>query len=171
VPDGGYYYRNFNPAALNLFFVVFRADVLRKAWQKKEKWAQIHFVAEFGEEVFRQIPKLDLGRVNWGKSEPYYPLFWSILSDGGKFLYLTEELYKPRYSSRVRTPSGLIVAEHMWYLREWFSHETMTGHDCPNFMRFANWESEWRLKHGASVKLRAMLGIMRIKRIARRLLR
>lgn len=170
VPDGGYYYREHNPAALNLFFVVFRAEALRKAWEEKEKWSQLRFQAEFADEVIRQCPNLDKTRINWDEGEPYYPLFWSLLSGGGRFLYLDEELYKPRWSSKVLAPSGQPAAEHMWYLRQWFSPQTMPGHDCPNSLRYDRFLADWRSKYGNALKPGLMLGAMHIKRFARRLL-
>src|SRR6185503_1084254 len=79
IPDGGYYYREHNPAALNLFFVVFRAQSLRDAWKTKAGWNHLHFRPEFSTEVLRQRPDLDAERIKWDEGEPYYPLFWSLL--------------------------------------------------------------------------------------------
>lgn len=169
IPDGGYYYRDHNPAALNLFFVAFRTEALRNAWKEKENWSKYCFRDEFADDVMLQCPTLDKARINWDEGEPYYPLFWCLLSQGGRFLYLTEELFKPRWSSRVLLPSGELLAEHMWYLRQWFSIETMPGHDCPNAERYERFVSEWRGHHNLSLKSNMQLFRMHVRRLARRL--
>jgi hypothetical protein len=171
IPDGGCYYRNHNPAALNLFFVMFRADALRKAWKDREHWSSYRFRSEFSHEVMRQCQNLDRDRINWDEAEPYYPLFWSLLSQGGRFLYLSEELYKPRWSSRVLLPSGELLAEHMWYLRQWFSREAMPGHDCPNADRYDRFVNEWRDNYGGALKSNIVLFVMHARRFARRFVR
>jgi hypothetical protein len=170
IPDGGYYYRDYNPAALNLFFVVFRASALKEAWKKIDLWNQLHFNEGFVDEVMRQCPDLDQGRINWDKAEPYYPLFWSLLSAGSRFLYLKEDLFKARWSTRVFSPSGEVVAEHMWYLRQWFSHQIMPGHDCPNLKRYEHLQADLLLRHGANLKFRSVLNYMHVKRFLRRYL-
>lgn len=168
VPDGGYYYRNHNPAALNLFFVVFKAVALRKAWSEIEQWHNYKFRSEFSDEVMRQCPNLDHARIKWDEGEPYYPLFWSLLSCGGRFLYLHEELLQSRWSSRVLAPSGELLAEHMWYLRQWFSDEFMPGHDCPNSTRYERFLGDWRSRYGKISKAGFILVHMHVKRLIRR---
>jgi len=171
VPDGGIYYRDHNPAALNLFFVAFRASSLREAWKKKDKWGVLTFRPEFAAEVMKQRPELDMARVQWDEGEPYYPLFWSLLSSQRRFLYLQEELCRPRWSSKVLLPSGDLLAEHLWYLRQWFSDDIMPGHDCPNVARYRAMASEIHRTLGRGVPFLTNLSSMHFKRVYRRTLR
>jgi hypothetical protein len=169
IPDGGCYYRERNPAALNLFFVVFRASALRDAWMARDSWPSLGFRNEYAEQVEQQCPYLDQDRIGWMKTEPYYPLFWSLLGSGGRFLYLREELRRERWSSRVSLPGGENLAEHLWYLREWFSDEVMPGHDCSNKSRYEGMESELRARWGRSPRFWTRLGISHAQRLIRRL--
>jgi hypothetical protein len=167
-PDGGSYYRERNPAALNLFFVVFRASALKNAWKSRGDWSQLGFQPDFACDVFEQRPELNVRRIGWTQTEPYYPLFWSMMKSGGRFLYLKEDLRRDRWSSRVRLPTGESVAEHLWYLRHWFSDDVMPGHDCSNRSRYRAMEAaiwkQWR--HNPRFWLH--LNMMRARRVARR---
>lgn len=171
VPDGGYYYREHNPAALNLFFVIFRADALRKAWRNRDAWSNLRYESTYGEEVARQRPELDLSRVRWDEGEPYYPLFWSLLADGGRFLYLEERLRRDRWSSLVVSPSGRVIAEHLWYLRLWFSQDVMPGHDCPNVARYMAVELDIKERHASDLRFKLARARSTAARLARRFLR
>lgn len=150
IPDGGHYYRDYNPAALNLFFVVFRASSLRRAISNVRPWQSSEFDPAFSAEVSRQRPDLDHSRINWEKHEPYYPIFWSLLETGKeKFLYLGEHLDRDRWSTQVMAPSGELICEHLWYLRACNSSEVMPGHDCPNNRRYAALRAElWQRYKG-----------------------
>ncbi|MBC7625372.1 MAG: hypothetical protein H7232_18585 [Aeromicrobium sp.] len=154
IPDGGSYYRNHNPAALNLYFVVFRASALRFAWQKRAQWRQMFFQQSYAREVLRQRADLDFSRISWDEGEPYYPLFWALLGMGGRFLYLREQLHPTRWSSVVQGADGAI-AEHLWYLRQWFSNDTMPGHDRPNRSRYAEFEAELLARPSSSLAFQA----------------
>ena len=142
IPDGGHYYREKNPAALNLFFCIFRLDALREAWRDRDCWSAYKFHPSYGNEVLSQRPELNLKRVSWEDGEPYYPLFWCLLSKGGRFFYLKEQLNRSRWSSCVTLDSGQVIAEHLWYLRNWFSKEVMPGHDCSNRQRYEHLRNE-----------------------------
>ncbi len=148
IPDGGYFYRVNNAAALNLFFVLFRLDALREAWSQRESWSSNVFDSRYRNNVLDQRPELDLARISWNNYEPYYPLFWYLLSRGGQFIYLEEQLNRSRWSSLVVAQNGNVIAEHLWYLRYWFSRDIMTGHYCPNRTRYKQWQKEilWRYK-------------------------
>lgn len=169
IPDGGHYYRALNPAALNLFFVVFRTDALRAAWSRRRQWSEMAFRPEFGEEVLRQFPQLETARIDWSDAEPYYPLFWSLLAAGGRFLYLPCELNRSRWSTLVRSPGGHVIAEHLWYLRVWFSQDTLPGHDCSNISRYRRFENDLWRRPESGLRFRALLGAMTARRLARRI--
>ena len=169
VPDGGYYYRARNPAALNLFFVAFRADALREAWKRRSRWAEVPFRDEFRADVLTQRPELDLSLVGWDKPEPYYPLFWSLLESGGRFLYLKQDLLRARWSTRIYAPSGGLIGEHLWYLRQWFQQTAMTGHDCPNVARYRMLRDELLERYGSNLRFRSHLIKAAIGRCVRRL--
>jgi hypothetical protein len=171
IPDGGHYYRALNPAALNLFFVVFRMQALREAWSRRDRRDRTAFRQEFARDVMQQCPSLDPSRIDWEASEPYYPLFWELLAAGGRFLYLPHELNRARWSTVVQSPSGRPVAEHLWYLREWFSPRTQPGHDCANVNRYRSFERELWRRPESGVRFGALLGAMSARRIARRLFR
>jgi hypothetical protein len=169
VPDGGYYYREHNAAALNLFFVVFRMEALRTAWAERSRWEALRFQPEFKRQVCAQRPELDASRITWNEAEPYYPLFWSLLGSGGQFVYLRQELRRSRWSSLVRGPRDELLAEHMWYLRQWFSDKVMPGHDCPNRQRYQALRSEVMAKHSMSLSFRREYLRAQVIRIVRRL--
>ncbi|RUM35531.1 MAG: hypothetical protein DSY58_06760 [Desulfobulbus sp.] len=169
IPDGGHYYRDHNPAALNLFFVIFRMDSLRTAWKEKERWNTLQFRDEFKKDVLRQCRDLDQNRVQWDEAEPYYPLFWSLLNSGGRFLYLNHTLEEKRWSTQVSMPSGKILAEHLWYLRQWFSDDVMPGHNCPNRLRYELLRTRLLKRHRKSIWFKMVLTWMQSKRLARRL--
>lgn len=169
IPDGGIYYRENNPAALNLFFVVFRASALCAAWKKREEWPTLVFCEEYAASVREQCPYLDERRIDWNEGEPYYPLFWSLMKQGGGFLYLREKLNGQRWSSLVCLPSGELVAEHLWYLRQWFSEEVMPGHDCSNRSRYENVAAELRKQLGRDPRFWVYLCLMHLRRLSRRM--
>lgn len=167
IPDGGSYYRSHNPAALNLYFVVFRASALRSAWRERDHWHRMRFERRYADEVLRQRDDLDSSRVSWDEGEPYYPLFWSLLRMGGRFLYLREHLHSKRWSSVVHGADGAI-AEHLWYLRQWFSNDTMPGHDCSNRSRYAEFEAELLARSEISFAFRTRVARGHVRRLWRR---
>jgi len=168
LPDGGYYYREHNPAALNLFFVVFRASALKLAWDDRTRWSEYKFKPEFASEIDIQCPDLDKTRIQWDEGEPYYPLFWSLLSRGGRFIYLSDSLHRDRWSSRISHGSQNVLAEHLWYLRQWFSTQIMPGHDIENCKRYQLWQSEVHAKYRFNLRFWATLVLMQLKRLIRR---
>jgi len=168
IPDGGCYYRDRNPAALNLFFTVFRFTALKAAWESRESWSTLSFQPEFAAQVRDQCPHLDQHRIRWTEKEPYYPLFWSMLRAGGQFLYLREELRRGIWSSRVRLTTGQPIAEHLWYLRQWFSDQVMPGHDCSNRRRYESMAADIRARWRGDPRFWLQLGAMRAKALARR---
>lgn len=169
IPDGGSYYRSHNPAALNLYFVVFRASALRSAWRERDQWRHMCFEQSYADEVLRQRDDLDSSRIAWDEGEPYYPLFWSLLGMGGRFMYLREHLHSKRWSSVVQGENGAI-AEHLWYLRQWFSNDTMPGHDCSNRSRYAEFEAELLTRSDISLALRRNVVRGHVRRLWRRLI-
>ncbi len=169
IPDGGYYYRERNPAALNLFFIMFRTESLAKAWAQLERGEECSFQPEYAKEVTRQWPNLDLGRVNCDLVEPYYPLFWNMIKNGGKFFYLGEKLDSKRWSSTVLLPSGEAIAEHMWYLRNWFSKKTMQGHDSRNVDRYLNLQRHLHRTYLTKIEFWWNFGVFNLRRFYRRL--
>jgi len=171
IQDGGSYYREHNPAALNLFFVIFRASALRKVWQDKQAWQGSRFRAPFAEQVRAQRPELDDARIQWDEGEPYYWLYWALLEQGGRFLYLREELHRPLWSSRIHAPDGKMVAEHLWYVREWFGEQTMPGHDCANVTRYRRWLAGTRRNYGSQPRYWWFLWLSWLRRAGWRLLR
>ena len=168
IPDGGSYYRNHNPAALNLYFVVFRASALRFAWQERDQWPHMRFQQSYAHEVLRQRDDLDPSRISWDEGEPYYPLFWSLLGTGGRFLYLREQLHPTRWSSVVQGADGAI-AEHLWYLRQWFSNDTMPGHNRSNCSRYAEFEAELLARPDSSLAFQGSVVQGHGRRLWRRL--
>lgn len=151
LPDGGFYYRSHNAAALNLFFVAFRAPALRAAWSLKDTWERYRFCKGFEAEVVRQIPELDAARITWDEFEPYYPLFWCLLSGGDRFLYLRQRMNRRRWSTELLLPDGAPLAEHLWYLRRWRSRRPMEGHDCSNRSRYRSLRNALIAKHWQNI--------------------
>lgn len=167
IPDGGHYYRARNPAALNLFFVVFRTSALRAAWSRRDGWASVAYRPEYGDEVLQELPQIDRSRIDWNNPEPYYPLFWTLLEQGGRFMYLPNELDRSRWSTTVLAQSRQPIAEHLWYLREWFKEQPFPGHDCSNASRYRAFERALREREGG-LHFRTLVGAMNAKRLVRR---
>lgn len=170
IPDGGHYYREHNPAALNLFFIVFQMRALRSAWAGRKSWGGLRFEDGYGRDVIEQVPGLAMERVTWDEAEPYYPLFWQLMKSGGRFLYLGNSLRRDRWSTLVLNHRGALMAEHLWYLRQWFSRSTMPGHDCGNRQRYESLRSEIDLTYRADWRFKRCLWTSRLARLARRLL-
>lgn len=147
VPDGGTYYRNHNPAALNLFFVVFRTAALKAALQPARQGDTDVFRPEYALAVNDGLPDLDHDRINVGDGEPYYWVFWRLLQRGWKFLYLQDRVDNRDWASRVSVPGSDIICVHLWYLRLWFSDECMPGHDCANRERYQAIERKIRQRY------------------------
>jgi len=171
IPDGGHYYRNKNAAALNLFFVVFRAQALRHAWAKRHAWQTFEFEEAYGQDVVAQRPELDNARIQWRETEPYYTLYWALRRGGGRFLYLQNELDRARWSTRVLAPSGEVVAEHLWYLRRWFTSDVMPGHDRPNSQRYSNLRADLAREYRTAPAFWFALGRMHVQRSVRLMVR
>ena len=168
VPDGGHYYREKNPAALNLFFVVFRAQALRSAWSERDLWDRYEFESRWRQDVLTQRPELDNARIDWNETEPYYALYWALLKRRGRFLYLENSLDKHRWSTRVLSPLGEVVAEHLWYLRRWFTSDAMPGHDRANRQRYLDVRAELARENRTSPAFWFILGRMHFERLVRR---
>jgi hypothetical protein len=169
IPDGGHYYRRKNAAALNLFFVVFRAQALRKAWADMASLSGLEYQSRYGQDVLTQRPELDETLIDWTGVEPYYPLYWGLRQNGGNLLYLRNALVEGRWSTRVLAPSGEVVAEHLWYLRRWFSKEVMPGHDRPNQQRYQELRAELWYAFRMSPSFWLSLGQMHLRRSLRRM--
>jgi hypothetical protein len=56
-------------------------------------------------------------------------------------------LNQSRWSTYVITEGGQIIAEHLWYLQNWFSREVMPWHDRPNRQRYADLRNEILAKY------------------------
>lgn len=116
-PDGGMPYRHHNPYACNLFFVIFRPDIVFDLIKNNPDWMSMKwnpkYQSSFGDFKFWTEHKtLD------DFESSYYPLFWLGLDKGYRIKYLSgtfNSRYKSTdlYTSDDKQP----FARHMWYAR------------------------------------------------------
>jgi hypothetical protein len=164
IPDGGHFYRRKNAAAVDLFFVVFRGCALREAWARMSQRPAPAYDADYGVDVLTQRPELDEKLIDWNGVEPYYPVFWALRRNGHRFLRLKNAFVESRSSTRVLAPSGTVVAEHLWYLRQWFSRVAMPGSVLPNPERHDDLKRELLQRYGRSASYRVNLLTMQVIR-------
>lgn len=164
LPDGGHYYRNHNPCACNLFFVVMKTRSVREMLASDPEWRR----RKFSEEYIRHADpsSLEGGGVRFDDYEPYYPFFWMILARGKKIKYLNSRLDPKVYSTDLYfRDRGTTMARHMWYLRTWHSAELGPYDKVPNLQRYAALEKELLARFGAAPGFKRILLAENVKRL------
>ena len=124
VPDGGSPYRFHNPLACNLYFTIFKTEILRRLVEKNPAWKALRFdnIVDENNRVFGYDH--DQPNVCYDDFEPSYPVFWLILKERYKFIYLNSSMHPKFMASRVYLDSEeKPVVIHAWHLRKWFSKE------------------------------------------------
>lgn len=120
VPDAGFALRDFNSIAVNPFFLVIDRKQLLKALQYNPSWRYFNFKEKYQIGIKDPILK----HPNF---EVFYCLFWAVLENKGKILYLhpkddyrfaDDEKQNPATTVHL-TPDSPEMAIHMWYSREW----------------------------------------------------
>ncbi len=148
-PDAWHHYRNYNPMALNSFFMACSREVVL-AWQKRTHIPR--FRREWIEEIPWPEPKLNPGvfdteadPMTWksGAVEPYYGFFWVLKEAGIRFRYLPVGFVQELAVSTLLDSS----IWHAWYLRERHSDKQLDSHGCPNRERYDRilQQVRWRL--------------------------
>lgn len=124
VPDGGTPYRSRNPLACNLYFTVFKTAALREAIVHCLDWRSLRFQAEYADHLTQVRKPIALPPQESLEYEPYYPLFWLILAQAKKIIYLCSSMDTACMASQVFFGSETQpMALHGWHLRKWFSPE------------------------------------------------
>ena len=153
-PDGGTYYREHNPYACNLFFVVFKTRIIKSLIDSHPAWMNYSFRNDFRTMVDLDTSSLDQSRIFYDDFESYYPFFWLIIENGYKIHYLHSELNQELLSSDVRMHyEKMPLVRHMWYLRSWFSATNGPTSDMPNRQRYDRLEQELNHKLRSNSKL------------------
>lgn len=136
-PDGGSFYRDHNPYACNLFFLVFKTRPIREMIESNPEWMSYKFKEGFKRAVDLDIESLDQSRVQYDDFEPYYGFFWMIFESKKKIAYLKSQVNPKFLSTDVFiTISSTPLARHMWYLRSWNMTESDPYEQVPNRERY-----------------------------------
>ena len=139
-PDGGVPWRVHNPVACNLFMTVFKTKPLRALLEESEpNWRKMTFEPRWMQatEADWRSPQSGQNPFQFDECEPYYPLFWLILSSGWRILYLKVEYNLDRRSSDVLAiESSRPIAFHMWHLRYWCHSQVDPNIGLSNLVRY-----------------------------------
>jgi hypothetical protein len=136
-PDRDNYYRDHNPYACNLFFLVFKTEPIRRMMESCPEWESLKF-----KESFKLTAGLDPetfagANVQYDDFEPYYGFFWMIFESNKKISYLTSRVHPVYRSTDVFIDdSQRPLARHMWYLRSWQMTELDPYEKIPNRERY-----------------------------------
>ena len=172
VPDGGNYYREHNPYACNLFFLVFKTRPIRELLERNPDWMNRKFQETFKSGADLDLSSLDESRIQLDDYEPYYGLFWTILESGKRIMYFKSDIDSALLSTDVRFGSeNAPMARHMWYLRSW----NMAGlgpHDkIPHRVRYHRLEQQILSLFGHELRFKREFAMDNLKRLAKKLAR
>ncbi len=167
-PDGGDFYRDHNPYACNLFFVVFKTQAIRKMIESNPEWMSYKFKERFKRAVDLDIGSLDQSRVQYDDFESYYGFFWMIFESKKKIAYLKSQVNPKFLSTEVfidnsQTP----LLRHMWYLRSWQMTEGDPYEQVPNRERYLAVEKDILSTFGQENAFRRALSNSHRSRLAR----
>lgn len=117
MPDGGVVsIRQHNPVACNAFLNIFDMRRVRPIWSDWPRAKQCSFRPQFEAMVpdcARRTPAI------FDTFEPYYGLFFSLIEQHQSILYLDAREWRDGISTLLLAPSGVPLALHSWYAREW----------------------------------------------------
>ena len=137
MPDGGVIsHRDYNPVAINPYFTILNLKKIRSIYNKKaidntrytpelKKHAPTHlFKKKFDASSYptmQKLPKRKAFGVKYKDNEPYYKLFFWMLKNGLKFLYLDAYNYDngDEFTTILKNHEGVDFAYHTWYAREY----------------------------------------------------
>ena len=143
VPDGGNYYREHNPYACNLFFLVFKTKAIRDLLHANPNWRSYKFQNHFETNSDLDLSELDKSRIQLDDYESYYPFFWAILGGQNRILDLQSKVDSALLSTDVSFGgTNGPMARHMWYLRSWDAAELGPHDKIPHRQRYEMLERE-----------------------------
>jgi hypothetical protein len=172
VPDGGNYYREHNPYACNLFFLVFKTKAIRELLKSNPDWMNFKFRETFKSGSDLDLSALNESRIRYDDYEPYYGLFWAILENGNRIIYLKSVVDSALLSTDVRFGSESVpMARHMWYLRSWDMAELGPHDKIPHRVRYQRLEQQILSLFGNELRFKRQLAIDNSKRLAKKLVR
>lgn len=139
-PDGGTYHRDYNPIACNTFFAILRTNSLRMV-TRDNTWRELSYSSIGNYATNEHLGSLDLERISYHKSEPYYPVFWAFLNNKFTIRYIIpilnmDLLASDIYVNGAQTP----MLTHMWWLRSWSNKEIEPYLKVSNFERYDAFE-------------------------------
>lgn len=149
-PDGGTYHRDYNPVACNTFFSIIRRKALLIV-AEDEQWTERKYTDVINKITNNQrehLKRLDLGRANYNKSEPYYPFFWSLIFHNYTIRYLIPSLNTNLLASEIIINGAerpMLI--HMWWLRSCNSKVIEPYLKATNYDRFACLEKYYLKYH------------------------
>ena len=132
IPDGGVIeMRGNNPLSINPFFSIFRYDKIRKILHQPPS---LSFECDdlIEDNLSSHLFKKGLSYNSHGTSESYYPLFFKLLREGCKFLYLDGLLCKEdNLSTYILDMEKEPFLVHTWFARRYNSE--IKGLSYPKF--------------------------------------
>ncbi len=136
-PDRDFYYRDHNPYACNLFFLVFKTPAIRRMIESNPEWPSYRFKESFRLAEDPDTASLTHANAQYDDFEPYYGFFWMILESKKKITYLKSQI-NPKFLSTdiFITDAPTPLARHMWYLRSWKMSESDPYEKIPNKERY-----------------------------------
>lgn len=144
--DGGTPFRDDrNPLACNLFFNVLKRDPVAQLMHRNSRWRSLR-VSDLPVDQLANPPQRgtylrpasSTNPFMVDDHEPYYPLYWLVLSNGYQIQYLPVYLTADeRRASAIRLPGRTTdLCFHMWYMREWIRGIDNTVHGIRNNRRY-----------------------------------
>lgn len=136
MPDGGVVsHRYHNPISINAFFIILNLGEIRKKYNSTEalsmKYKDDLEVFIPYELIFNHRPNFDKfnrtlpsGQIPYGTAydnyEPYYKIFFWLLRNNFKILYLDAYDYlEDDWTTVLKNHKGIDFAYHTWYARMW----------------------------------------------------
>ena len=172
IPDGGNYYREHNPYACNLFFLIFKTKAIRELLNADPEWRSRKFNQTFrsGEDLDESI--LDQSRIKFDDYEPYYGSFWAILGSGKRIAYLNSSVDPTLLSTDVTFASDEgPMTRHMWYLRSWNRADLSPNGGITHRARYRLLEKQIISQFGTDPRFRHQLRRENSKRVANKLVK
>jgi hypothetical protein len=124
MPDGGVVgIRGHNPVSINTFFTIFNVKNIKKIYRSRRAKSTV-YTKELDKFIPHHLIKKDSSDVvvSYDKFEPYYKIFFYLLSKGARPLYLdakVSELDSSGIATALMNHLSNVFCHHTWYAREY----------------------------------------------------